>query len=353
MEEKTKQTQGTQEAEEEFEEFETWNWYPNTQWHRLFANIQQEWLEDVQVTVKADTPLSAEPLETDMLLLSSISKQWTEAQRAKLADGIRDTPTAHVLIELKYTQSANPEAFLQTGAYDTMFRKVRDLGDSDLASFLVSSQTPQNETLELLGYHLTEKPGVYVSDHFEMRRVGFIDLNTLSDKPHNVAFKLFASRVAEYRKAFEMVEQGKLGPLSNSLYLKVAGLKQKRLPGEEPMTKAQLEELTPEILLEEGKAYMARMLHQMPADFMAENLGDHPYVLQKREEGHVEGREKGREEGREEGQIEMILKLLHFKFREVPQVYKIKVRQANETELSRITERLLVADTIEQVFDEI
>ncbi len=62
------------------------------------------------------------------------------------------------------------------------------------------------------------------------------------------------------------------------------------------MTEAHPEELTLEILLEEGKAYMAQRLYEMPADFLAENFSDHPFVLQTQEKSREEGREEGREE---------------------------------------------------------
>lgn len=61
-------------------------------------------------------------------------------------------------------------------------------------AFLVSSKTPNPHRLTGMGYQESERPGVYRSSNEVCRYVDIISLNDLTDEPHNLAFKMFASK---------------------------------------------------------------------------------------------------------------------------------------------------------------
>ena len=83
------------------------------------------------------------------------------------------------------------------------------------------------------------------------------------------------------------------------------------------------------------------------------------------EEGRAEGREKGREEGRQEGRQEglqkglqkgelsgraaLLEKLLRLKFNNVDDAVIQRLHSANEAELDLWAERVLFANTLEEV----
>jgi len=66
-------------------------------------------------------------------------------------------------------------------------------------------------------------------------------------------------------------------------------------------------------------------------------------------EGKAEGLAEGRSEGRSEGRIELILKLLTARFGTLPERIQTRVRSAQDTELDTVAERILTAQTLDQV----
>ena len=71
---------------------------------------------------------------------------------------------------------------------------------------------------------------------------------------------------------------------------------------------------------------------------------------EEREEGLKSGLEKGREEGRAEGQVAVLARLLTLKFGELPESVKQCLEQADEAELNLWAERILIADSLEDIF---
>ena len=65
-------------------------------------------------------------------------------------------------------------------------------------------------------------------------------------------------------------------------------------------------------------------------------------------EGKVEGKAEGLIEGRLEGRVEIILELLARRFGPLPEGIQTRVRCAQEAQLGAVTERMLMAQTLEQ-----
>ena len=104
-----------------------------------------------------DVQVLNNPPEADIILIGKRGEEWTDEQRARLPDGIRDSSSSQILIEFKYTQSVNKWAFLQTLVYDTLYRLSEGLEEGELQTFLVSSKTVQKKTLDAFGYHVRLK----------------------------------------------------------------------------------------------------------------------------------------------------------------------------------------------------
>jgi predicted transposase YdaD len=62
-----------------------------------------------------------------------------------------------------------------------------------------------------------------------------------------------------------------------------------------------------------------------------------------------EGREEGREQGREEGQRATLLKLLRLRFQELPDDALARVEAATSEQLDLWAERILTANTLDEV----
>jgi hypothetical protein len=137
------------------------------------------------------------------VLLRKERKDWSEEQKNRLPDGIRDCEASHILIEFKYTESVNENALLQALGYDYFYRRTQKLAEHEVGTFLVSSKTPEKETLRIFGYEMSGKPGVYRSENRLLKRISLILLNELSDTPHNAFLKCFASRKSEKASAFD------------------------------------------------------------------------------------------------------------------------------------------------------
>lgn len=68
-------------------------------------------------------------------------------------------------------------------------------------------------------------------------------------------------------------------------------------------------------------------------------------------EGLAEHREEALQEGRREGRIELILKQLTARFGLLPEEIQTRVRGAKDAELDTLAERLLTAQTLNQILD--
>ena len=58
-------------------------------------------LTPVGIEVSTNVDVMGNPPEGDMLLLRRHGRHWSEEQKARLPDGIRDSDAGHILIEFK------------------------------------------------------------------------------------------------------------------------------------------------------------------------------------------------------------------------------------------------------------
>ena len=222
-----------------------------TRWHRLLGKLLEELLVPVGISVFTDFPVMSEAPEADILLLRKENAEWTEEQKKRLPDGVRDTDAVHILMEFKYSESVNEKAFRQILCYDYLYRDIRNLGEGEAASFLVSSKTPRKTTLAEFGYHSEILPGVYRSENRFVRNIPLLSLNELSDEPHNAYVKCFASRKSEKKNAAGIIRQKEIySSVSSQVRWVLEGLWHywSALGGEEMTI-----ELTPESVMKMGK----------------------------------------------------------------------------------------------------
>ena len=71
------------------------------------------------------------------------------------------------------------------------------------------------------------------------------------------------------------------------------------------------------------------------------------------EQGREQGLEQGREQGLEQGRIETLTKLLTLKFGPASQAYLPQLEQATRAQLDSYVERILIADTLDELFAEL
>ena len=134
---------------------------PLIHWHRLLGALLDAVLSPVGISVETDIAVTAEPPRADLLLLRRQPPRWNDAQRQRLADGLRDTDAGHLLIEFKYTEGLSENTFVQLLSYDYFYRCHRRLSRDDVACFLISATTPRRDLLTRLGFHPTDRAGVY------------------------------------------------------------------------------------------------------------------------------------------------------------------------------------------------
>ena len=225
-----------------------------TDWHRLLARLLEIVLSPLGIDVQPDVPVMTEPPEADILLLRRTTPQWTAAQRAHLPDGIRDSQASHILLEFKYTQSFNDKALQQALGYDFFYQQAKKLSPQDIQTVLLSAKKPHASTLTNLGYQPTEYPGVYRSPNPVLQKVLLLSLNELSNEPHNVWVKCFASRKGVKKQVFKYLQSLDLVSIAKELKWFINGLMQiwfNTTIGEEQMKI----EVTPEDVTELGKQF--------------------------------------------------------------------------------------------------
>jgi hypothetical protein len=176
-----------------------------TEWHRLFGVEQDLALTPVGVGVETEFPVTTEPPRVDVLLLQQTGEQWTEAQQARLPDGIRESTATYNLVEFKYTESLTLDIFWQALGYEHFFRTSRRLPQAKVRLFILSAKTPHAARLTELGFVQTDLPGVMRGENIYVHHVTLLILNQLRDMPHNAFVKTFASRQVEKRKAFALL----------------------------------------------------------------------------------------------------------------------------------------------------
>ena len=241
-----------------------------TRWHQLLGKLLEELLVPVGVKVQTDFSVMSEPPKTDILLLRKEHRRWTKAQQKRLPDGVRDSRAKHILLEFKYTESVNENAFLQALCYDYLYRRTQHLKRHEVQTFLISSKTTRKPTLEKYGYFQSDKKGVYHSALPLLQFVPLISLNELSDELHNAYIKCFASRLKEKKSAFEALARKGFSTFSLGLQWVVEGLLHYwfGMQGE-----AMEIELTPEKVMKLGKKWQKLVLSGLKPEERLMGLG--------------------------------------------------------------------------------
>ncbi len=199
------------------------------QWHLIFGAFLARRYEPAQIQVEVEVATTVFPPILDILLLRREHlSHWSVEQRAVLPDGIRDTQASRIVIEFKYTESLDVGAVRQTLIYDELYCKSKSLKPSQVRTFLVCSKSPSRRTVARLGFVAGSHPGLYHNTSPVVERVNLIVLNELSTEPHNLAFKLFASKRAIRQSAFEQLNQNLQGVPDEAIWfanmLKTHGL---------------------------------------------------------------------------------------------------------------------------------
>jgi len=243
---------------------------PKTRWHHLLGKLLEELLIPVGIEVLTDVAVMSEPPEADILLLRNKSSRWTEEQKARLPDGIRASRATDMLLEGKYTGSVNENVFRQTLCYDYLYRCTKQKKQHEVQTFLISSKTTRQATLEQFGYSTSDSRGVYHSVNPLLKWIPLISLNELSDELHNASIKCFASREKEKKTAFESLMRKGLQTFSVKFQYVLEGLLHYyfRMRGEIMELN-----LTPEEITEWGKEWGDALLAGLPLDDMLSRYG--------------------------------------------------------------------------------
>jgi len=187
------------------------------------------------------------------LLLKRAPGPWTELQRSRLPDGIRDSQANVILLEFKYTESLSADALRQTLCYDHFYRQTQRSDDQEMQTVLLLAKQPQSGTLAKFGYIPTTQVGVYHCPYWLLNTIPILSLNELPNEPHNAWVKCFASQQKEKRKAFNLLKQLNIQAFTSELEWFLAGLWQYWFSTKgDKMNQAHLE-LTPEQVTEMGK----------------------------------------------------------------------------------------------------
>jgi hypothetical protein len=178
-----------------------------TRWHRLLGTLLEKLLSPVGVTVSTEAPIMSTSPKTDILLLKRTPGPWTELQRSRLPDGIRDSQANVIVLEFKYTESLDADALRQTLSYDYLYRQTQHQENQEIQTVLLLAKQPQSETWAKFGYEATAQAGVYGCSHWLLNTIPILSLNELPNEPHNAWVKCFATHRAEKRKAFQLLKQ--------------------------------------------------------------------------------------------------------------------------------------------------
>ena len=223
--------------------------------HQVLGRLLHLSLAPVQITVHIEVDLLGESPKADVLLLRREGEEWSEAQRARLPDGVRDSAAGHVLLEFKYSESVNETALAQAVAYDHFYRQAQELPEEQALTVMLSARTPQKARLAEWGYEERQK-GVFRSPLPLLRRVWLLVLNELPPQPHNAFVKLFASREQEREAAFATLAAPTV-TMSPQLHAYMFGLQETlEVKGGRDMA----EMLTPDKIMEIGEKIRQRVL---------------------------------------------------------------------------------------------
>jgi hypothetical protein len=184
--------------------------------HKCFADIFKTSLTPLNIEVKSEYTVEKKPVRMDVLIIRK-EKYWTKEQLTYIPDGLRETQCKHIILELKRTESINIHSTRQIISYLTRYLDIQSLPEDDVQPCLISAMTPQKQTMENLDYEPTKLSGVYESKNVLAGNLKLLSANDLSDAPHNVWIKLFASKKKEKLSALTQLMLSYKNKLSEAL----------------------------------------------------------------------------------------------------------------------------------------
>ena len=261
-----------------------------TQWHDWLGTLLLEVLTAFGAEIKrhasvaTNFPVTTLPPKADVLLIRRSGKEWSEELRRYLADGLRDCLAMYIILDLKYTESINADAFFQIGYYASRYRKSQKLKQAQVQPFLLSARKPQKSRLKRWGYEAAQ-PGVYYSRSSLHDLIPIISLNELSREPHNALFKCFAYDPEEKKYGLEQLRKmGLTQKLSAELSRFLAGLWSQLLVG------GNMEiQFTPDQVMEIGQMWGDVYLHNLPPEKRVAGLKPEERVAGLKPEERVAG----------------------------------------------------------------
>jgi len=235
-------------------------------WHIYFGTALYELLTNLDVEVNTEYKVMATPPIADVVLIRRLTKKWTDEQRARLPDGVRDVKATHIILEFKYTESFTTQAMIQSIGYDWNLKCSLNekLFSKKVETFIVLSKTPSQSTLDLFGYTSTNCPGVFKTDHEGWSLITVISLNDLTDKPHNAYIKIFASKKREKKKAVISLNAMGLNDLPyrlKNLYQGLINIWYGKIKGDQMNV-----DMTPESVMKVGKLWGDAFLSTLTTD---------------------------------------------------------------------------------------
>ncbi len=233
--------------------------------HKLLGRVFEELLTPVNITVETGLRIMSDSPEADVLLIRRDQQRWTEAQRNLLPDGIRDTEADYVLIEFKYSESVNRDALFQALTYRYLYLKIQKLQPERLHTVIISSKTPSQKFRVDFGYQESDRPGVWHSNNTMLDILDILVLNDLSDAPHNLFIKCFASRKKEKERSFRKLFESRWKQLNASLQQLFMGMRSIYADAQEGKDMMEYA-LTPEKVMEIGKGFEDAFLADLPIE---------------------------------------------------------------------------------------
>ncbi|MBF0435110.1 MAG: DUF4351 domain-containing protein [Magnetococcales bacterium] len=312
-----------------------------TYWHRLVGETLKVLLEPVGIEVRTEVPVVPAPPVADIILIQRKKvgeKGWTEEQRLRLADGLRDLEADQVLVELKITESLNDDALMQLLIYDHLYLKAAKLERHQLRSVIISSITSRKEFLVRHSCKPVGPVGVYEYIPTCGGVVRLIFLNELADEPQNAPLKCFASRHDEQKKAFETMSHAGLFKLSVAFGQIIVGLW--RLQMKSALNNPEMEGITPEYVKQLGKEWIESMVDATPEEEL--------FSLPKFEHRLVQERR----DSKQEGEATILTRQLQRCFGTVPDWASEKITSAELSSLEEWSLRIFDAQSLDDVFSD-
>jgi len=256
-------------------------------WHRLLGGLLEELLTPVDILVFTEFAVMSQSPVADILLLRKKRGGWTSEQLQRVPDGIRDTNAKHILIEFKYTESVDEDAFKQLLGYEYFYRSSKNIAAHKVQSFMISSKTPRQLFFNKFGYSQGGKKGVYYSSNSLLKNITLVLLNELSDDIHNAFIKCFASHVKSRESAFKILTEYGLKHFNEHLQWFIQGLW--RYWFTEKGGIMEQTEITPAKIKEMGKMWGEFILSTLPVEERLKGLRPEEVLSTFRPEERLKG----------------------------------------------------------------